>query len=69
MEPADNRLPHRHPTDEPPQDHSDLLRLLATLQQAAPPDPERQRVRNELLAKLADLLETPGIVRGGGRVA
>ncbi len=38
--------------DERPQDYCDLLRLVAALRDAAPPDPERQRIRDRLLAKL-----------------
>ena len=55
--------------DERPQDYRDLLRLVAALRAVAPPDRERQRIRDQLLAQLTALVEMPAAVRGGMRLA
>ena len=66
---ASRPLQSHHADGDRPQDYRDLVRLVTTLQQAAPHDSERQGVRDYLLAKLTALLETPTQVRGGVRFA
>jgi hypothetical protein len=48
---------------ERPQDYADLLRLVATVQAAAPGEPVRQAIRAALLAKLTGYVERPELSR------
>ncbi len=54
---------------ERPQDYADLLWLVATLEQADPPDRERRTIRDHLLAKLMAIVAVPTMVQGGIRLA
>ncbi len=47
------------------QDYGDLIQLVATLRGLLVRDPERQAIRDELLAKLTALTQAPLLFRGG----
>ena len=50
---------------ENPQDYGDLVRLVATIQALDAREPERQAIREQLLAKLDVVLQDPSTIRGG----
>ena len=50
---------------ESPQDFGDLVRLVTTIQALDAREPERQAIRDQILAKLNVVVQDPSVIRGG----